>query len=286
MIEISDKKDCSGCTACCSVCGHEAIIMKPDGLGFLYPHVDVDLCTECNLCVKVCPFKPDYKSETESDFQKTVSFRLKDEEQLSRSQSGGAFYSVAKKFMEEGGIVYGVSFNDSWRVVHRRVEDYHDLESLRYSKYIQSDLRGIIALVKSDLKKGLSVLFTGTPCQVAGIKAAIPVKFQKNLFCIDIICHGVPSPKVWDDYLKFLKEKENSDFERIRFRDKRFGWHGAVESFLFKNGKELFRGTSNYLYFYKYSVRDSCSNCHFTNLRRVGGSYYWRFLGIAERIKI
>ena len=138
------------------------------------------------------------------------------------------------------------------------------------SKYVQSDLRGSFTQVKEDLRKGTKVLFSGTACQVAGLKSYLPNCLHDNLFCIDIICHGVPSPQIWEDYLAYLQKLRNSKIVKACFRDKRFGWHGARESFLFENGKEEFRRTSNYLYFLGFSMRESCSVCYYTNFKRVG----------------
>jgi coenzyme F420-reducing hydrogenase beta subunit len=196
--------------------------------------------------------------------------RLRDDRQLSRSQSGGAFFAIAELFIKEGGVVYGAAFNEYWTVSHKRVSNNVDLESLRMTKYVQSDMRGIYAAVKSDLKSEHQVLFSGTACQVAGLKSYIPISLHKNLLCIDIICHGVPSPQIWKDYLVYLERKFKSPIVKACFRDKQFGWHGAIESFIFSNGREEHRRSCNYLYFSGLSIRESCANCKFTNTKRVG----------------
>lgn len=270
MIQIKDKSTCCGCTACASICSHNAISMIPDILGFLYPEVDLEQCVNCGLCDKVCQFHNHYNRYDNYDMPQVYQFRLKQDSELKKSQSGGAFFAIADNFIEDGGVVYGAAFNETWKVVHRRATDNQSISALRMSKYVQSDMCGVFSLVKEDLRNNRKVLFSGTACQVAGLKSYIPSRMHNNLFCIDIICHGVPSPKIWEDYLAYLQETRKSKIIKACFRDKRFGWHGARESFLFENGNEEFRNTSNYLYFSGLSVRESCSRCYYTNLKRVG----------------
>ena len=270
MISIDKKYNCCGCTACASICTHKAISMIPDSLGFLYPKANTELCVDCGICDKVCQFHDNYKRYDNYDMPEAYQFRLLQDEQLMKSQSGGAFFAIAEKFMADGGVVYGAAFTETWRVTHQRASKIKELYALRMSKYVQSDMQGVFIQVRDDLKNGVKVLFSGTSCQVAGVKSYISGRLHENLFCIDIICHGVPSPKIWEDYLAYLQKTRMSKIVKVCFRDKRFGWHGARESFLFENGKEEFRRTNNYLYFSGLSVRESCSLCHYTNFKRVG----------------
>ncbi len=270
MIRLEEKKDCCGCTACSSVCAQGAITMKPDSLGFLYPEVNVSLCVDCGLCDKVCQFKDEYERYTNYDYPRAYQFRVLPEGQLQRSQSGGAFYAIANHFIKQDGIVYGAAFTDTWRVTHQKATNAETLEALRMSKYVQSDLQGVFLQIKKDLRDGQKVLFSGTACQIAGLKSYIPRRLHERLFCVDIICHGVPSPKIWMDNVSYLEEKHRSKIVKACFRDKHFGWHGATESYLFANGKKVYGRTSNEMYFAGFSVRESCSHCHFTNLKRVG----------------
>ncbi len=270
MISIDNKFNCCGCTACSSICSHGAITMVPDSLGFLYPKTNAELCMNCGLCDRVCQFHEKYERYDNYDTPYAFQFRLLQEDQLKKSQSGGAFFAIADRFIASGGIVYGAAFTDTWRVTHQKAVDNQSLSGLRMSKYVQSDVRGIFSQIKKELKNGNSVLFSGTACQVAGLKSSVPKQLHEKLFCIDIICHGVPSPKIWEEYLAYLQDLRGSHIVRACFRDKRFGWHGARESFLYENGKEDFRKTNNYLYFSGLSMRESCSQCHFTNLKRVG----------------
>lgn len=270
MIQVLDRKECCGCTACASICAHNAIYMRSDQMGFLYPFVNENYCVDCGLCNHVCQFKFDYKRYDNYEIPIAYVARLKDELQLRRSQSGGVFYALAEVFIRGGGTVYGADFTNHWKVAHKRATRLDELEGLRMTKYVQSDLRSVYNQIRADLQSGCRILFSGTSCQVAGLKAYIPINYHQQLTCIDIICHGVPSPQIWDDYIHYLESKYHSKLVKVCFRDKRFGWHGANESFLFEDGKEIFRRTYNHLYFSGYSLRPSCSVCKFTNIKRVG----------------
>lgn len=281
-INIDSAEKCCGCTACENICPHNAISMQPDNLGFLYPVVNNNRCVECGLCEKVCQFKEVYNRYENFSSPQVYALRLLEEEQLTRSQSGGAFFAIASHFIKNGGFVYGAAFNEQWEVIHKRVDNLKDLESLRLSKYVQSNLSNIFLSVRNDLKENKTVLFTGTACQIAGIKSYIPQRLHENLYCIDIICHGVPSPQIWKDYLHYLEKKYHSKIISACFRNKRFGWHGAKETFILENGKELIRQTSNRLYFNGLSIRKSCASCKFTNLNRVGDITIGDFWGLPK----
>lgn len=281
-IRLESKKECCGCTACENICAHNAITMQCDTLGFQYPVVDHDKCVECSLCEKVCQFHSCYSRYDNFDNPKVYALRLKDSAQLMRSQSGGAFWGIAKGVIDNNGVVYGAAFDNDWNVIHQRATNADELESLRMSKYVQSDLRGVFKQVKGDLKQGLTVLFSGTACQVAGLKSYVPLKLHQNLFCLDIVCHGVPSPQIWKDYVNYLEDSNKAKIVKACFRDKRFGWHGAKETFLFDDGREIVRQTSNYMYFSGISIRESCANCKFTNMERVGDVTAGDFWGIPK----
>lgn len=282
MAISKDKFNCCGCSACEAVCGHSAIEMKADSLGFLLPKVNASKCIECGLCERMCNFKHNYPIYDNFGMPSVYLVRLKCKNELAKSQSGGAFYAIAVRFIEDGGVVYGASFDKNWVVKHHKADNISELEGIRMSKYVQSDIRACYKEVRQLLINGRSVLFSGTPCQVSAIKSYIPATLHKNLYCVDIICHAVPSPKIWRDYISYLEIKNNSKIARACFRDKRFGWHGAKESFLFENGHEQFRRTSNHLYFSKLSVRESCSNCPFTNTSRVGDITVGDFWGLPK----
>ena len=152
MVNIEDKYNCCGCTACASICAHDAITMTPDSLGFLCPKVNPELCVNCGLCDKVCQFHNNYNRYDNYDSPLAFQFRLSQDEQLKKSQSGGAFFAIADKFIVDGGVVYGAAFTDTWRVSHQKANDNKTLSALRMSKYVQSDLRGVFRQIKNELK--------------------------------------------------------------------------------------------------------------------------------------
>lgn len=198
-----NKYDCCGCTACASICPRQAITMKPDLLGFLYPSIDNDVCIDCGLCVKTCQFSG--LSINANSTPIVFAVRSKDIKELSKSQSGAAFFELAKAFIQSGGVVYGAALGMDFSVKHIRVDTLGELDRLRMSKYTQSLISGVLQQVKADLKSGLSVLFSGTPCQISGINGFVPDKLKAKLTTIDLVCHGVPSPYVWKNIWNIWK---------------------------------------------------------------------------------
>lgn len=279
MINITDSKNCCGCTACASICAHDAITMKSDALGFLYPEVDSMKCVECGLCDKVCAFNDDYDRSLNLTKPKTYGARHKDMKEVETSRSGATFIAVSDRILAHGGVIYGVGFTDHFRVVHKRAVTKEERNEFKGSKYVQSDLTGIFRQVKKDLKDGLVVLFTGTPCQTAGLNSYIGKKLRENLYLVDIVCHGVPGPYLWRDYLAYLEKKQGDKIVWVNFRDKqRYGWAAHHETFKFLNGggeKKSFPDL-----FYKHIMfRKSCGNCHYTNLQRPSDitlADFWR----------
>lgn len=268
MIQVQDKRECCGCTACASICNHEAIHMQVDEMGFKYPVVDISKCVECGLCEKVCAFQEHY--DTASNFQEPFVYavRHKNNKEIKTSRSGAMFTALSDFIFERKGIVYGVGFADHFRVVHKRITNREDCKDLKGSKYVQSDLTDIFRSVKKDLADGSPVLFSGTPCQTSGLHSFLGKKEWENLYLCDIVCHGVPSPKVWADYLEYVETKENRLIEKVNFRDKERGWKAHFESFVFQGGKKIITRTFTDLFYKHLILRPSCSSCKFTNTRR------------------
>lgn len=237
MIRINDSADCCGCTACASICNHDAITMEPDALGFLYPKVDESKCVECGLCEKVCAFNDNYDKSLNLPKPEAYAARHKDIDEVMKSRSGAAFVAFSDYVLEHGGVVYGAGYKDHFRVAHKRAITKEERDEFRGSKYVQSDLTGIFRLVKQDLKNGLTVLFSGTPCQTSGLNSYVGKKLRDNLFLIDIVCHGVPGPFLWRDYLSFIEKKKGDTITIVNFRDKKkYGWGAHHETFIFKMG--------------------------------------------------
>lgn len=235
MPNLKQGKDCCGCTACASICGKKAITMAPDSLGFLYPQVDTDLCVDCGLCEKVCNFSNDYSTPENFSVPEPYGVRLKDNSEVMKSRSGGAFKAFSDWVLNRNGVVYGAGFKEHFKVAHCRATTPEERDIMRGSKYVQSDLHGVFQSVKSDLVQGKWVLFSGTPCQTSALQSYLPIKLQSNLLLVDIVCHGVPSPKFWKDYIDYIEQKEGKEIIKVYFRDKeKFGWKDHRESFLFR----------------------------------------------------
>ena len=268
MINIQDRCECSGCTACASICVHDAITMQADAMGFKYPVVDSSKCVNCGLCEKVCAFNPDYDKSLNLPEPLAYGVRHKDMNEVATSRSGAAFIAISDWVLEHGGVVYGAGYADHFRVVHKRATTKEERNEFKGSKYVQSDMNTIFCQVKSDLKSGLKVLFSGTPCQVAGLSSYVGKRLRDNLYLVDIVCHGVPAPNIWRDYLAYVEKKHNDTAIAVDFRDKtEFGWAAHGESISFVEGKKCFTLYS-YLFSQNIMFRPSCKNCYYTNLQR------------------
>lgn len=268
MINITDKTTCSGCTACATICPQSAITMQPDALGFKYPIVSFDKCINCGLCDRVCSFKPPIERTPKNPL--TYLMRHKDVSEVLKSKSGGAFVVLSDVILSEGGIVYGARLNQDHLVEHAAATTVSARNEFRGSKYIQSDLDGIFAKVRADLKANKKVLFTGTPCQVAGLKSFIDQELAENLFLVDLLCHGVASPAIWKDYIEQIEHRKGKRIRRCIPRNPKYGWYNSVDTFIFNDDTQY---NSDYFTGYVYHKwiiqRWSCSACPFTSLNRV-----------------
>lgn len=276
MIEIKNPADCCGCTACASICNHDAITMKPDALGFLYPEVDKVNCVDCGLCEKVCPIQSrkeiDKTKETPLQYK---AIRIKDEDVLEVSSSGGAFSMLANIIFGIGGVVCGVEYTENGMARHTIIERKNDLYKLRGSKYVQSDILGIFQEVKNRLKRGQYLLFSGTPCQIDGLKHFLRKEYS-NLLTVDLVCHSIPSPMVYKDYMSYCSKVLGHEIKSIDMRYKNtYGWsHRYSYRFNFKNGKSTvdppYVVNWGKIFFSDMINRPSCGDCQYTNLNRVG----------------
>lgn len=282
MINIKNLEDCCGCTACASICNHNAITMLPDSLGFLYPVVDESKCTNCGLCEKVCAFNNSY--DTSLNLLDPIAYgaRQKSLDEVMKSRSGAVFAAISDNILESGGVVYGVGYTDHFRVVHKRATTKEERDEFRGSKYVQSDLNNVFRCVKKDLKDGFTVLFSGTPCQTAGLNSYVGSKLRSKLLLVDIVCHGTSSPKVWEDYLSYIEKKEKSKIVNVNFRNKKiFGWNAHKETFDFENGKtKWFR----YRFYNEIHMRMSCQKCPFSNTKRPSDITLGDFWGYEKNL--
>lgn len=269
MIKISKQTDCCGCSACANICSHNAITMKPDLLGFLYPEVDLSKCTNCGLCEKVCAFNKYYDTSLNIETPIAYAARHKDIQEIKTSRSGAAFIAISDYILENGGVVYGAGYTDHFRVVHKRATNKEERNEFKGSKYVQSDINNVFIQIKTDLKNGLWVLFSGTPCQTAGLNSFIGKKLRNKLILIDIVCHGVPSPYIWRDYLTFIEHKYKDRITCVNFRNKKlFGWSAHYESFNLYNAGLKTSNSFAFLFNQNIFLRKSCEICPYTNLKR------------------
>lgn len=271
MINTTNKADCCGCTACASICAHQAITMKPDTLGFLYPKVDIEKCTNCGLCEKVCAFNESYDTSLNLEKPQAYGARHKDINEVETSRSGAAFIALSDWILEQNGVVYGVGYKGHFHVAHKRATTKEERDEFKGSKYVQSDLSNIFLQVKQDLKNNKIVLFSGTPCQTSGLNSFIGKKLREKLFLIDIVCHGTPSPNIWRDYITYYEKKYNRKIISVDFRDKKeYGWSNHKESFILDNNIKVLPKFHPYstLFCKNIIYRLSCGNCHFCNTKR------------------
>lgn len=247
MIIITDKRKCCGCSACVQKCPKQCIIMSEDEEGFIYPRVNLNVCIDCHLCEKVCPVFN--QNEIRIPIQCYAAVNT-DADIRKESSSGGIFTMLAEKVLDQGGVVFGAAWNEKWQVVHKYTDNKGGLSAFRGSKYVQSIIGNSYKQAEEFLKDGRFVLFTGTPCQIAGLKKFLGKDYE-NLLAVDFICHGVPSPKVFRWYLQeeidqFAAQKrydkpnkcssvphipkediilpDGVQIRKISFRDKRKGW--------------------------------------------------------------
>lgn len=289
MISVFDKKeDCCGCTACESICPTKAIKMIPDKEGFVYPDINQELCIDCGRCRKVCPFQNKIDVDDKLDESLVYAVKHKDLEIRMQSASGGVYTAISNITLDKSGLVYGVKYDENFKVVHSKAANSDERDEFRGSKYIQSDLKDIFISVQNELKSGQSVLFTGTGCQVAGLRKFLTDTNTNidGLLINDIICHGTPSPLLWDYYLQFIQKNSKLNSYTFRFKDK--GWRGYNVKAEYENGK--FKVNSADIKVYKnlfssnLALRPSCYNCKFANLDRKSDLMIGDFWGIEKII--
>lgn len=293
MVDLKNKVYCCGCTACSAVCPEKCITMVQDSEGFLYPNVEKTLCKNCHLCKKVCPVEAKEKEYFQNE-NETVSHKLLSKEEITRqtvskcaslpdayvayikdddlrkdSTSGGIFTAISQEIINRKGKVYGVAVSEKLDIVHTSVESKEELKLFRGSKYVQSSQEGIYCSVKSDLQQDQWVLYTGTPCQVVGLKRFLAKEYKK-LITIDIFCHGVGSPKYWRKYVSYLEQKYGSPIKKVKFREKTYGYNSACMAVYFENGESSHKGHDDDMYWTAFSkfyiFRPSCYQCVFKTI--------------------
>lgn len=276
MIEIKDKTTCCGCTACSSICPKGCIEMRTDEEGFLYPHVRENECINCNVCEKACPILNHI--ENEENLEQTAAIvQNKDQEICRQSTAGGAFTAIAEYTIDKGGIVFGVEIRPDYTVRHTTVETKDELVKFRNSKYVQSDVGNAYVLAKKHLESGRLVCFSGTPCQIEGLRHYLKKDYE-NLILVDVVCRAVPSPGVWKKYIAMETERYG-DMQSIRFRDKTLGYQYSTME-LKDNRGNVYRGGIESqpwlrMFFSGMIIRPSCTECVFRSRYRNSDFTIW-----------
>jgi len=269
MILIEDKKNCCGCMTCYNSCPRQCIEMKEDGEGFRYPTIDKKKCINCGICKSICSSMNKRKNNYKT---KVVAAWSKDEVNRKNSSSGGCFSEFAKYILKNNGIVYGAKYDKELNVIHESIKILEQLEKLKGSKYVQSDIRKTYQEAKKDLENDKLVLFSGTPCQVVGLYNYLSEDYP-NLFTIDLICHGVFSPLVYESYLEYINKKNNNyEIQEIKFRSKIYGWGNYCMNITYSDGQKyiekLDKDEFYQLYAKNMALRPSCYECRFCKTKR------------------
>lgn len=263
-------EECCGCGACAEICPRGCIQMCMDREGFLYPVVDRERCVACGLCQRICPTK---NAVARGDaIRGHYLAYVKDEKLRWNSSSGGVFSVLAEAILKNGGVVFGAAFDEDFSVHHIGVKDSSGLDALRGSKYVESRTEHSFSEAKAVLESGKPVLFSGTPCQIAGLMQYLGKNYDR-LYTVDLLCHGVPSPKVWKMYLNFQISAHRADIKRTLFRQKDFGWKAFAVKLQFDNltayeqifEKDLFMQ----MFLQNICLRPACYACKFKHLNRV-----------------
>ncbi len=287
MPSLAEPNLCVGCSACASICPKRCIKMETDSDGFRYPVLMHPAnCVECGMCESVCPVLNE-SIKANDDLPSAYAAFTKDEHIRQDSSSGGIFTEIAKRVIEENGVVYGAAYDEGFAVCHCCVDRIENLQKLRGAKYAESNLGSSFPEILDRLKQGQLVLFSGTPCQVAGLKSFVR-KDYNNLICIDFVCHGVPSPMAWDAFIKYRAEKdaEGKLPQRINLRSKETGWSRYQYSnvFEYEDGRKSSIVSSQSLFMKlfvgDYISRPSCSECKFKGYNRVSDITLGDFWGI------
>ena len=280
MRNLPQHNQCTGCGACVNACPKACICMEADTEGFLYPSIDVTKCVQCGLCEKACPVLGE---ERKTENIKAYAIHNQDADVVAQSSSGGVFTALAKQVMQQGGVVYGAALQADLSVKHQRAETEAAVAAFRGSKYVQSDVGDVYKWAKQDLADGRKVLFSGTPCQVAALRRYLGRDYE-NLLSVDIICHSVPSPKVWQQFLNELQKRENRKITKVNFRDKRDGWQRYLFWARLEDGGEVLEKGADNVYMRAFlnglSTRSSCYGCKFKGVNRSSDLTLGDFWGV------
>lgn len=271
MIKIQNKKDCCGCSACENICPKKCISMVEDQEGFSYPKIDIKSCINCKMCEHACPIINKKSKDFANKVIESYAIFNKNESTRKNSSSGGLFPLFAEKILDLNGIIIGAAFDDNFVVRHVAIENKTELYKLQSSKYVQSNPQNIFQITKTYLDDGRTVLYSGTACQIAGLKIFLRKDYE-NLYTIDVLCHGVPSPMILQKYLDYRREKANDNkISSVSFRDKSTGWKSYNTKIEFEHSTYLDKQVNDpymKLFLGEAILRSSCHDCKFKDMNR------------------
>lgn len=283
-MNVIDKKICTGCLACIHLCPVGAITIIEDLDGFKYPKIDSSKCVNCGKCRNSC-ITNTRKINHKKKSIKLLGIKIKNEEERLTSRSGGVFVALSNYILSKNGVIYGCQLGENLEVHHSRATNSEEIKKFKGSKYVKSNLKNIYIQVKKDLENGIKVLFSGTPCEIAGLYTFLKDINKNNLYTCDIICHGTPTPLVYKDFIKFMEKTENSKIINIDFRDKKFGWASHKETLFFNNKNQISTTYYTELFYSHYTLRPSCFNCKYSNMDRISDITIGDFWGIDKENK-
>lgn len=283
FFSICDQMQCTGCSACAALCPKKCITMERNEEGFLVPIVNYDVCINCGMCRNNCPVAN--KPADDNKAPQAYAVINKDEKTRLSSSSGGVFSLIAQEIISRGGVVFGAAFDEKFNVQHIAIETIEEIEKLQGSKYVQSNVENVYEQVRDYLENGRWVLFSGTPCQISGLKAFLRKEYE-NLITQDFICHGVPSPLVWEKYVEYREKIAGAKSSKISFRAKDEGWKRYSVSFLFENDTEYRKVLTDDYYMQGFLghlyLRNSCHDCSFKQMHRESDLTLADFWGIEK----
>ena len=270
--QLCERDVCTGCGSCAQSCTHNAIDMQYNAEGYYNPVVDYEKCIGCKICEKRCPVINPIRIENAAS--QAFAACVKDDETRRKSSSGGAFSAIAIPILKNGGVVWGAGYSDDMTPIYKCIDKTDELDSIRGSKYVQCKIGETYKKIKEQLKEGKQVLFCGTPCHVAGLYAFLNNRLTEKLLTVDFICHGVPSPKLFGNYINWLEDKYDDKAIDFNFRESRFGTNyniGTSITFKKKGKKFLYLENNSYtLGFCKdLTIHKSCDFCKFRGTKRV-----------------
>lgn len=284
MIALHEKSKCTGCTACAAACPVHCISMERDNEGFLYPAIDQNHCIQCGKCSRICPVE---RQEDATLPLYALGMNIKDENIRKRSSSGGVFYCLASHVLKQGGVVFGAAYDGhALTVTHKYAAVQEDLGKMMGSKYVQSSLNNTFSLVIEQLETGKQVLFSGTPCQISGLRAFL-AKDYENLINVSVICHGVPSPLLWDKYIE-KRSTEMGEILSCDFRNKQRGWNHFGMKLISATGKTKYllaqKDPYMRMFLSNLSLRPSCYRCGAKNNICKADIVIGDFWGVEHRL--